>query len=279
MTYAYTRPRTIDLVLADLCAHPVGTLIEDAVRRIAARIGRSAGAITPALKRLAADGWISYLADAHGTLIEVLRTDQTPDRSLGIVTPPIAANTAPLSPEPPLITDHDSDRAHTALGCDQSHDRSACMDDHDSLSQEEESARAPVFALANDPLFQRLTAEPRMNRKLAERIAKNPPGTVADFECDLRIAQTFAETPFFFTVGRWRDGQRVIAPEEPRDERPAERPAAFSGRKHAPNRTGRSAPYPRRDAAPPLTREYLTSRPRRGDRVRDMSGGGPAAGG
>lgn len=82
---------------------------------------------------------------------------------------------------------------------------------HESLSQEEESTRAA--------LFDRLLTEPRMSRRLAERIAKNPPGTVADFAVDLRYAQAFANDPFFLTVARWRDGQRVIAPEVC-DERP-----------------------------------------------------------
>src|SRR5262245_19513581 len=71
---SYTRPHTVDLVMVELCRYPVGTLIEDAVRAIARRIGRSAGSITPALKRLAADGWISYLADGRGMLIEILRS-------------------------------------------------------------------------------------------------------------------------------------------------------------------------------------------------------------
>jgi len=237
MITTYTRIRTIDLVLVDLCAHPVGTLLEETRRKIGDRIGRSAGAITPALKRLAADGWISYLSDGRSTLIEVLRTDQESDRSVLPTTHPAAAETAPASAEPPPPSDQAPDRENTVLGCDQTHDRLACMDDHESLSQEEESARAPVFEMTSDPLYQRLMAEPHMNSKLAARIAKNPPGTVADFAVDLALAQRFAKQPFYFCAACWRDGQRVIAPQESSDERPVERPApaAGAGRRSAPN--------------------------------------------
>jgi hypothetical protein len=107
-----------------------------------------------------------------------------------------------------------------------------CMDDHDSKSQEEESARSP--------LFERLVAEPSMSRSLARRIAAHPPGRLADFEADLRIAQTFARSPFFFTVARWRDGQRVIAPEESHDAYPA-RSAPASGTRRG-SRENRPAP-------------------------------------
>lgn len=68
--------------------------------------------------------------------------------------------------------------------------------------------------LAHAPLFERLIAERRMDRRLAQRIARQPRGDLADFETDLKIAQTFARDPFFFTVAKWRDGQRVAAPEE-----------------------------------------------------------------
>jgi len=84
---------------------------------------------------------------------------------------------------------------------------------HDSLSQEEEESRAPAVVIATTPLYRRLMAEPRMDRDLARAIAQRPPGTVGDFDADLRVAQTFAKTPFWFTVGKWKKQQRVIAPE------------------------------------------------------------------
>jgi len=213
MTHSdYIRIPAHELLRREFCASPVGTLIEDAVRSLAARIGRSAGTITPALKRLRDDGWISYLSDGRGTLIEVLKSDQQTDRSVSSASPRAVPESAPASFAAPAMSDQLPDRSFAASPCDQVPDRSACMV-HDSLSQEEESARTPSLSIETDPLYQRLIAEPRMNRKLALQIANHPPGTVADFSADLRIAETFAKLPFFFTVGQWRDGQRVIAPE------------------------------------------------------------------
>jgi DNA-binding MarR family transcriptional regulator len=232
----YTRMRTIDLVLADICSNPIGTLIEDAVRSIAARIGRSAGGITPALKRLAADGWITYLTDGRGTLIEVLKTDQTLDRQIEAEAPAAKAPIASASPESPIEDDHELERSCAASPCDQAPDRSACMEDHDSKTQEKEIAR---------PLFDRLLAQPEMSRSLALKIAKHPIGTLADFLQDLTLAQSIAGiySPFFFTVSRWRDGQRVVAPEEPRHEHPARSAtAALGARRRSPkNRSEQAA--------------------------------------
>lgn len=100
---------------------------------------------------------------------------------------------------------------------------------HDQI-QEEESAHTP--------LFDRLTSEPRMNWSLATRIAAHPPGTVADFDADLKVAETFANEPFWFAVARWKNGQRVLAPQEPGHERPARSdvPAYQRGRSAAPRR-------------------------------------------
>jgi len=246
----YVQIPAIELVRREFCAtNPVGTLIDDLVRSIAARIGRSAGAITPALKRLQDDGWISYCSDAHGMLIEVLRSDlgtlpldQASDRVDLPSAPPAMPESALGSDEPPAALDQVPDRDSTALGCDQAHDRSACMVHDDSKIQEEESARPPSFSFETDPLYQRLIANPRMNRTLARTIAQAPPGTVADFESDLRVAQTFARTPFWFTVDKWQEQQRVIAPEEPRDERPAARSASTGTRRRAaPNRSEQAA--------------------------------------
>lgn len=147
---SYIHVPTHELVRREFCArHPIGALIEDAVRSIAARIGRSSGAISPALKRLAKDGWISYLSDGRGTLIEVLRSDremppidQQTDRS---VLPPaliVEAESASGSDESPFPIDQESDRSVAALGCDQESDRSACMVDHDSCSNSSSSMRA-----------------------------------------------------------------------------------------------------------------------------------------
>jgi len=239
----YTRMRTIDLVLADICSNPVGTLIEDAVRSIAARIGRSAGGITPALKRLAADGWISYLSDGRGSLIEVLRVDQESDRSVLSEAPIEEAPTALICDDPQVDADQEPDRSTS----DQAPDRSACMVDHESKTQKEE--------LARDPLFERLVQQPKMRPSLAKRIASNPLGTLADFLHDVHLAESTPgiHTPFWFTVACWRDGQRVEAPEEAqyapqptpitsRSEHHTRRNAQRGRRTERPGARGRSAP-------------------------------------
>lgn len=94
--------------------------------------------------------------------------------------------------------------------------------------------------LARTPLFERLIAHPGMSRALATKIADQPLGTVADFEADLTIAHTFARSPFFFTVARWRDGQRVEAPEEPCDEQPARSRSATRAKRAQTHQRGRS---------------------------------------
>lgn len=85
---------------------------------------------------------------------------------------------------------------------------------HEESDQKEEFAR---------PLFERLLREPGISRTFAERIARNPIGDVGAFEHDLMLAaQTPGiRSPFYFTAFRWRDGQRVVAPQEQRYERPA----------------------------------------------------------
>lgn len=140
----YPQTPTIELVRRELCAHGVGAFVEDAVRHIASRIGRSAGAISPALKRLAADGWISYLSDGRGTLIEVLKSDQETDRSLVPDAPPAAAEIAAGWAESPHEIDQATDRLQGDPVSDQSPDRSACMDDHDLSLNSSSSTRAPL---------------------------------------------------------------------------------------------------------------------------------------
>jgi hypothetical protein len=113
-------------------------------------------------------------------------------------------------------------------------DRGSQRDQHEerlqTQTQEEELARSPLFAW--------LITQPGMSRKLARQIAKSPMGTLADFESDLKIAQTFARDPFYFTVAKWRDSERVHAPEESRDEHPAR---SASGARRRP-RANRPAP-------------------------------------
>jgi hypothetical protein len=100
---------------------------------------------------------------------------------------------------------------------------------HEESDQKEEIAR---------PLFDRLLTQPGMSRALAERIARNPIGDVVAFEHDLMLAaQTPGiRSPFYFTAFRWRDGQRVVAPEEPRHEQSRLAPARTRSRADQPKR-------------------------------------------
>lgn len=118
-------------------------------------------------------------------------------------------------------------------------DRRSARDQHKETqkiqNQEEELARTP--------LFDRLMTQPSMSRSLARRIAQNPPGTSTEFETDLALAETFAKSPFFFTVAKWRDQQRVVAPEESQHDQPARaRSSARSRRTTQTHQSGRSAP-------------------------------------
>jgi hypothetical protein len=253
---------TIELIRRDLCAHPIGTLIATSVRRLARAVGRSAGQISDHLDRLEADGWIRRLSDHSGTVVEVLRSDQAHDRSFAA-----------------LESDHGPDRLesgdHGALMPNQSSEPTASGTESDhaadpplhpptwmshDLCQEEESARPrDSDSVAQEPLYQRLMAHPQMRLSLAERIAQNPPGTLAEFERDLALAgelPTIAD-PFFFTVARWRDGQRVAA-QEPRNERRSRRqdaPYRPERPAHAQKHSARRGAADRRDARP--TRPYL----------------------
>lgn len=109
-------------------------------------------------------------------------------------------------------------------------------------TQEEETAHSP--------LFERLIAQPGMSRKLARQIAHAPLGTMEAFETDLRVAQTFARDPFYFTVARWRDGQRVVAPEESHHEHPARSATPARARR------GPQSHHARRSAQPEAAVDY-----------------------
>jgi hypothetical protein len=138
---------TIELVRRELCQHPVGTLLDVTVRSLAERVGRSEGGISPALKRLAADGLIDYLPTPTGGLVEVLQSDQRTDRSDASAAPalidppgPPEADMAARSDESPLASDQRPDRMFGASGCDQYPDRSACMVDHEIHDQQQQHA-------------------------------------------------------------------------------------------------------------------------------------------
>lgn len=86
-------------------------------------------------------------------------------------------------------------------------------------TQEQESAPAHDCSVEDDPLYQRLMREPNMSRALARRVAAQRLGTLDEFERDLALAQAMPTiaSPLYFTVARWRDGQRVVAQERSHD--------------------------------------------------------------
>ncbi|HEU4328741.1 MAG TPA: hypothetical protein VFS21_36725 [Roseiflexaceae bacterium] len=71
----YLRLSVLERLRRWICAHPAGALLDVSVRRLARLVGCAAGAISPALHRLAADGLIDYLAAPSGSLVEVLVSD------------------------------------------------------------------------------------------------------------------------------------------------------------------------------------------------------------
>ncbi|HEU4328657.1 MAG TPA: hypothetical protein VFS21_36305 [Roseiflexaceae bacterium] len=71
----YLRLSVLERLRRWICAHPTGALLDVSVRRLARLLGCAAGAISPALHRLAADGLIDYLAAPSGSLVEVLISD------------------------------------------------------------------------------------------------------------------------------------------------------------------------------------------------------------
>jgi hypothetical protein len=173
-------------------------------RALATAIGCSASRIPALMQRLEDAGWITRDPWKNGYLIDVSPLiDQPPSPLIDQGMPGVIDQPPPESQSPQQDAPNERDRRHS---------RNAAYKvlDHESRSQE-----APT------PLFERLIAQPNMSRSLAMKIARTPIGTLADFLHDLRIAQMISDirTPFWFTVAKWRDGQRVEAPEERPDER------------------------------------------------------------
>jgi hypothetical protein len=71
----YLRLPVLERIRRWVCAHPPGTQLTTSVRQLARLIGCGAAMITPALRRMAADGFIDHLTAPSGTLIEVLVSD------------------------------------------------------------------------------------------------------------------------------------------------------------------------------------------------------------
>jgi hypothetical protein len=257
---------------------PAGTSIETCNRDLARAAQCSAGAVPGALRTLEADGHIERVTTARGSLIMLTersgmadrssaasqRDQHMPDRSLE------AGSAEPI--ETP-------DRSNERSG-----ERSAMADPptppirykHDHEQQQQLGAR--------EVLRQRLIDASKKNcpQAAAERVAnrvleRNPDLTIAEFEQMCQIAQRrrgLENDGIGLVFHCLQNNEPLYAPKE----RPHERP-----RPDAPDRRGRSAGrrVPQPEQPPALTREYLQSRPRRGDsaRVPELPGSGPAAGG
>jgi len=234
---------------------PVGTTIETTNRALAEGAGlRSASQIPLILRKLEEKNYIERVTTPRGSLIVVTERSGMADRSF------VASESDQGFADRSVAADREIPNEMPDRSSGRSIERSTMADPphtplygtQESFDQEEESARAIAHAFGLRPLRELLMADPAMNRSLAEQIAKNPPGTAADFLADMHIAETFAKQPFYFTVARWRDGQRVIAPEEqPRHERPAATRSAptRARRRFAPDR-------PTRDVDPTPTVDY-----------------------
>ena len=136
-------------------------------------------------------------------------------------------------------------QSFAASVCDtRENQRDHAIESESTQTQEEESARTRECSIEADPLYVRLMAEPSMSRSLARRIAERPLGSLAEFERDLALASatpTIA-TPLYFTLARWRDGQRVIA-QEPHHE-PQSTPARAAHTRHSTPQRRRRAERP-----------------------------------
>jgi len=229
-------PVAIDRLCAELRrrAESLGTtMLQIGHRALATAIGCSASRIPALMQRLEDAGSIIRQPFKNGYVIDVhplIDQPPTPDRSA------LADDRTPLidqpPPDPALAQSNAPDRPAT-----RNRIKNGCMDDHDSKTQEKESVRSP--------LFERLMQQPGMARSLALRIVKCPIGNVADFLHDLQVAQSIAGiySPFFFTVARWRDGQRVVAPEEPQHESPARSRSATRARHGAQAHQSGGSPF------------------------------------
>jgi hypothetical protein len=291
---SYVKIPTIELIRRELCAHGAGALVVTSVRKIARATGRSAGQLSDHLDTLEEHGWIRRLADHTGTVVEVLRSDHVHDRSFSALGcdhvhdrsaksdhPVAMPNPARHAPTLGAKSDHADDPPHTPRNGTK----------HDLMQQQHARATdSPVCDQAGAP------PAPLNAGEWARILAGTPGYTQTHFAQDVLRCESRPDldNPIALIVRARSKGEPVYSGaelaqraadvtsaekrQEQQHERPAQRPAS-TGQRHAPNRTGRSGGKQPIAAAPPLTRAYLQSRGRRGDKLRDLSGGGPAAGG
>ncbi|HEU4328660.1 MAG TPA: hypothetical protein VFS21_36320, partial [Roseiflexaceae bacterium] len=137
----YLRLSVLERLRRWICAHPAGELLDVSVRRLARLLGCAAGAISPALRRLAADGLIDYLAAPSGSLVEVLISDaaardQEPDRPI----PLPVSDQAPDRPTPADSAPPPAPRQQRppSAPSDHSPDRQPCNKEHADSSMQQQ---------------------------------------------------------------------------------------------------------------------------------------------
>jgi hypothetical protein len=179
------------------------TMIRIGHRALAKAIKHSPSLIPSFIERLMRMGLVTRTRYKNSYVLDVAALIDHPDRSPLIDHPP-------PDREPPR-----QDAPNSAATCDRV--KTGCMVDHESKIQEKKIAQ---------PLFNHLATQPGMSTSLAKRIAQNPLGTLSEFLDDVRRAEQTPgiRSPFFFTVARWRDGQRVDAPQEPQHGHEQHRP-------------------------------------------------------
>jgi hypothetical protein len=249
MTY-YARPLTTkELVRRYLCGNnPVGAWIETSRRDLAAAVGRSAGQMTYHLRDLEADGWIAVASDAHGTLIEVLRSDLDSDSAHDRPAERSCQSDAPNGDH--VTARHSDDLAHDRSGVVRNHEI------HDSAAAAATHARVSITPPEPaHPLVAVLQEHGASQPIVRDILAAWPDMTPAQFLDRLAAARRRrdVQNAVAFVFGLLRRGEDVTpdpepeptaAPQEVHDGAPT-RPDARRG---AP-RAGHAETYQRRRSA------------------------------
>jgi hypothetical protein len=190
------------------CSHPAGAQLDVTVRYLADLVDCGPGAITPALRRLASDGLILYLAAPRGSLVEVLvsdigRSDHDPDRSLLASADPVRDHAASA----PGRAARPKERRRDVI--DQGRDRlSGYKELHDQSMQQH--AREPVSVEVSDPPAGLTQTEWATIRQLA------PAYTAAQLDADLEklAKRPGVRSPVGVLIAALRRGEPIWSREE-----------------------------------------------------------------
>lgn len=257
---------------------PIGTTIEVNNRDLASAAGlRSAGHIPRLLRKLESEGHIERVTSPQGTLIMVV--DAAP------LIPHAGSIFSALGSDPewdqPEIGDPTRDQQNPMETRDQSEIRT---DERSRMSDPpctpnmvlSMSSQQQQLVRGREALYNAILAVNGQNQAVAlEILGKNPLLDLAAFQqlCRAGAARGSRVSKNSIGLVLWclQTGQTLHTPKESSDAPAKRRQPA----QNQPQRPGRD----HRNAAPPLTRAALQARGRRGDRMPDLSGGGPAAGG